>query len=126
LGCLAMGGRLGILTLVDLHEAVRARGRPHFGKIQLADHLPHAPGVYLFRDRDGRVLYVGKSKDLRARVKSYFYGDERKKIDDLLAQTTQIEGRTCASELEALVVEARLIRSYEPNENPRGQTVRKD
>jgi DNA polymerase III epsilon subunit family exonuclease len=87
-GLLELGGRLGILTLGDLHEAVRARGRPHYGKIRLADHLPHAPGVYLFRGRDGRVLYVGKSKDLRARVKSYFYGDERKKIDDLLAETT--------------------------------------
>ena len=91
-GLLDLGGRLGILTLGDLHEAVRARGRPHFGKIRLADHLPHAPGVYLFRGRDGRVLYVGKSKDLRARVKSYFYGDERKKIDDLLAETTSIDG----------------------------------
>ena len=75
----------------------------HFGKIGLADHLPHAPGVYLFRGRDGRVLYVGKSKDLRARVKSYFYGDERKKIDDLLARDHVDRRRECASELEALV-----------------------
>ena len=59
-GLLDLAGRLGILTLGDLHEAVRARGRPHFGKIRLADHLPHAPGVYLFRGRDGRVLYVGQ------------------------------------------------------------------
>ena len=94
-GLLDLGGRLGILTLGDLHEAVRARGRPNFGKIQLADHLPHAPGVYLFRARDGHVLYVGKSKDLRARVKSYFYGDERKKIDDL-SQTTSIDGDRAA------------------------------
>ena len=124
-GLLDLGGRLGILTLGDLHEAVRARGRPHFGKIRLADHLPHAPGVYLFRGRDGGVLYVGKSKDLRARVKSYFYGDERKKIEDLLAQTTSIDGETCGSELEALVVEARLIRAYEPKYNRRGKTWRR-
>ena len=124
-GLLDLGGRLGILTLGDLHEAVRARGRPHFGKIQLADHLPHAPGVYLFRARDGRVLYVGKSKDLRARVKSYFYGDERKKVDDLLSQTTSIDGEPCSSELEALVVEARLIRRYEPKYNRRGKTWRR-
>ena len=124
-GLLDLAGRLGILTLGDLHEAVRARGRPHFGKIRLADHLPHAPGVYLFRARDGRVLYVGKSKDLRARVKSYFYGDERKKIDDLLAQTTSIDGIACASEVEALVAEARLIRRHEPKYNRRGTTWRK-
>ena len=91
----------------------------------MADHLPHAPGVYLFRGRDGGVLYVGKSKDLRARVKSYFYGDERKKIEDLLAQTTSIDGETCGSELEALVTEARLIRAYEPKYNRRGKTWRR-
>jgi DNA polymerase-3 subunit epsilon len=124
-GLLDLGGRLGILTLGDLHEAVRARGRPNFGKIRLADHLPHAPGVYLFRGRDGRVLYVGKSKDLRARVKSYFYGDERKKIDDLLAETASVDGVACASELEALVVEARLIRDHEPKYNRRGKTWRR-
>jgi DNA polymerase-3 subunit epsilon len=59
-GLLDLSGRLGIATLGDLHEACRARGRPHYGKIRLADHLPRAPGVYLFRGRDGRVLYVGQ------------------------------------------------------------------
>ena len=124
-GLLDLGGRLGILTLGDLHEAVRARGRPHYGKIRLADHLPHAPGVYLFRGRDGQILYVGKSKDLRGRVKSYFYGDPRKKIDDLLAETTGVDGIPCASELEAFVVEARLIRQHEPKYNRRGKTWRR-
>lgn len=124
-GLLELGGRLGILTLGDLHEAVRARGRPHYGKIRLADHLPHAPGVYLFCGRDGGVLYVGKSKDLRGRVKSYFYGDERKKIDDLLAETAGVDGIPCASELEALVVEARSIRQHEPKYNRRGRTWRR-
>ncbi|MGZ4108844.1 MAG: exonuclease domain-containing protein, partial [Actinomycetota bacterium] len=83
-GLLDLGGRLGILTLGDLYLAVTARGRPNYGKIRLADDLPTAPGVYLFKGRDGRVLYVGKSKNLRSRVKRYFYGDERKQIDDLL------------------------------------------
>jgi len=123
-GLLELGGRLGILTLGDLHTAVRARGRPNFGKIRLADTLPHAAGVYLFKGRDGRVLYVGKSKDLRARVKSYFYGDSRKKIEDLLTETSTVEGVACPSELEALVLEARLIRSYEPKYNRRGKTWR--
>ena len=49
--------------------------------------------MYLFRGRDGRVLYVGKSKDLRARVKSYFYGDARKKVADLLAEVDGGRGR---------------------------------
>ena len=124
-GLLDLAGRLGIVTLGELHGAVRARGRPNFGKIQLADRLPNAPGVYLFRGRDGRVLYVGKSKDLRTRVKSYFYGDGRKKIEDLLAETVAVEGVICGSELESLILEARLIRVHEPKYNRRGRTWRR-
>jgi DNA polymerase III subunit epsilon len=124
-GLLELGGRLGIVTLGDLHEAVRARGRPNFGKIRLADALPHAPGVYRFLGRDGAVLYVGKSKDLRSRVKSYFYGDARKRIEDLLAATVSVDGEPCGSELEALVVEARRIRQHEPRFNRRGRGWRR-
>ncbi|MGZ8603097.1 MAG: DEDD exonuclease domain-containing protein [Actinomycetota bacterium] len=124
-GLLDLGGRLGILTMGDLAEAVRARGRPNFGKIALADTLPHAPGVYLFKGRDGRVLYVGKANDLRSRVKSYFYGDERKRIVNLLDEVRSVEGIRCGGELEALVVEARLIRRHEPKYNRRGKTWRR-
>jgi len=122
---LEAGGRLGILTLGDLHEAVRARSRPHFAKIRLTDHLPHAPGVYLFRGKDGRVLYVGKATDLRSRVKSYFYGDSRKKIEDLLAETAAVEAIPCGTELRALVLESRLIASEGPKYNRRGKTWRR-
>jgi DNA polymerase III subunit epsilon len=124
-GLLALGGRLGIRTLGDLHEVVRARGKPNFGKIRLADTLPHAPGVYVFRGRAGQVLYVGKSTDLRARVKSYFYGDERKKVTRLLEEIQTVEGVVCEGELEALVVEARMIRTHEPPYNQRGKAWRK-
>jgi DNA polymerase-3 subunit epsilon len=125
-GLIDLGGRLGILTLGDLREAVRARGRPHFGKIRLADALPHAAGVYRFVGRDDRVLYVGKARDLRARVKSYFYGDERKKVENLLGEVRRVEGEeTPGGELEALVLEARLIRQHEPKYNRRGKTWRR-
>lgn len=53
-GLLEHAGRLGISTLGELHGAVRARGRPNFGKIRLADALPRSAGVYLFRARMGR------------------------------------------------------------------------
>ncbi len=125
LGLLQLGGRLGILTLGDLHQAVRARGRPHFGKIRLADHLPRSPGVYVFTGRDGRVLYVGKSKDIRGRVKNYFYGDARKHVQDLLAEAVAVEGIRCEFELQALVVEARMIRAHQPKHNRRGKTWRR-
>lgn len=124
-GLLDLGGRLGILTLGDLHAAVRARGRPNFGKIRLAEHLPRTAGVYLFKARDGRVLYVGKSRDIRNRVKSYFYGDPRKRVADLLTETAAVEGVPSGSELEALVVEARLIRAHRPKYNRRGKTWRR-
>ncbi len=124
-GLLEFGERLGISTLGELHGAVRARGRPNFGKIRLADHLPEAPGVYLFRGRDGRVLYVGKSTRLRSRVKSYFYGDTRKKVENLLAEAVSVDGIACGSELESLVLEARMIREHEPKYNRRGKTWRR-
>jgi DNA polymerase-3 subunit epsilon len=129
-GLLDLGGRLGILTLTDLHEAVRARGRPHFRKIRLADNLPQMPGVYLFRREPtpagpGEVLYVGKSKDIRSRVRSYFYGDDRRKIDALLAETGAVDAIPCATEIEALVVEARMIRRHQPRYNRRGKAWRR-
>ncbi|MEX1047875.1 MAG: DEDD exonuclease domain-containing protein [Actinomycetota bacterium] len=124
-GLLELGGRLGISTLADLRQAVRARGRPHFAKIRLTDHLPRAPGVYIFRSKDQRVLYVGKAKDLRSRVKAYFYGDGRKKVEDLLSELATVEGIQCHTELEALVLEARLVRQYEPKYNRRGKTWRR-
>src|SRR4029078_7905682 len=92
-----------------LHTGGRARARPNFAKIALAEELPRAPGVYVFRDRNEQILYVGKAKDLRARVKSYFYGDERKKVQDLVASVARIEAVPADGELHALVLEIRLI-----------------
>lgn len=129
-GLLDLGGRLGILTLTDLREAVRARGRRHLGKVRLADGLPSVPGVYVFRRPPtdagpGEVLYVGKSKDIRARVRSYFYGDDRRRIDTMLAEAGAVEPHPCGSEVEALVLEARLIRRHAPRYNRRGKAWRR-
>lgn len=122
---LELGGRLGILTLGDLHGAVRARGRPRFHEVRMADALPRSAGVYLFRGREGRVLYVGKARDLRERVKRYSYGDDRRRVEYLLAEARAVEGLPCASELEALALEARLIREHEPPYNRRGRAWRR-
>jgi len=124
-GLLDLSGRLGIYTLGDLHEACLARGRPNFGKIALAEALPSAPGVYRFLARDGRVLYVGKSKNVRARVRSYFYGDERKKIQGMLDEVASVDAVfTPGGEAEALVLEARLIARHEPPYNRHGKRWR--
>ena len=123
-GLLAFGARLGIETIGDVHEACSARGRPNFGKIRLADGLPAGPGVYRVLAGDGRVLYVGKSMDVRARVRSYFYGDERKRVQDMLDEVATVDVVPASSEPEALVVEARLIAEHEPPYNRRGKRWR--
>lgn len=120
-----LSGRLGILTLGDLHNAVRARGQPNFHKIAMTDDLPKSAGVYLFRGSDDSILYVGKSTNIRQRVKTYFYGDGRKKVQDLLGEVERVEAIPCANELEALVTEARLICRHEPKYNRRGKTWRR-
>jgi DNA polymerase-3 subunit epsilon len=122
IGLLDLGERLGIRTLGELHHACSARGRPNFGKIALADALPTGTGVYVFRARDGRVLYVGKSRAIRSRVKAYFYGDERKRISDMLDEVASIDGLpTPGGEAEALALEARMIATHEPPYNRQGK-----
>ncbi|MBX6342076.1 MAG: UvrB/UvrC motif-containing protein, partial [Thermomicrobiaceae bacterium] len=81
--------------------------------------IPRAPGVYLMRDAHDRVIYVGKAKNLRARVSSYYsqpLGYTRK-MDGLLESIARIETVETGSELEALLLEAQLIRRYRPQYN---------
>jgi DNA polymerase-3 subunit epsilon len=113
----------GVLTLEDLLEFPTGRGSPTFKKVHLADALPHAPGVYLFRDRAGRVLYVGKAKDLRTRVRSDFSGagDGRAKVADLLRELASIDHIPCATDFEASIREVRLIQRLRPRYNRRSR-----
>ena len=70
-------GGLGVHTLEELQTFIaRGSSTAQRRKRHLAEALPHAPGVYLFRDERGRVLYVGTSRDLRTRVRSYFTASE--------------------------------------------------
>ncbi|HEX6678125.1 MAG TPA: DEDD exonuclease domain-containing protein [Actinomycetes bacterium] len=118
---LERAGSYGVLALEDLIEFPSARADASFKKVHLADRLPHAPGVYLFRDAAGRVLYVGKAKDLRTRVRSYFSGDSRAKIADLLRELATVDHLRCATEFEASVREVRLIQRHRPRYNRRGR-----
>src|SRR5262249_24405611 len=79
--------------------------------------LPRRPGVYLFRDRAGRVLYVGKATNLRARVRSYFSTEDRRKVPQLLRETERIEHRVCRGPFEAAIRELRLIQRLAPRFN---------
>lgn len=82
--------------------------------------LPTSPGVYLFKDRAGEVIYVGKAKNLRARVRQYARGgDGRVQITFLLSQLTDVEVLLTNSEKEALLLENTLIKQYWPRYNIR-------
>ncbi len=82
--------------------------------------LPTSPGVYLFKSTDGEVIYVGKAKSLRARVRQYVRGgDGRAQIPFLLAQLADVEILVTSSEKEALLLEDTLIKQYRPRYNIR-------
>ena len=115
---------LGVLGLDDLLALPTIAGHPQLGKLRLTDNLPRKPGVYLFRDRGGRTLYVGKATNLRSRVRSYFSGEQRRKIGQLLRETHRIDHVVCASPLEAAVLEVRLIHRFEPRFNRQSKTWR--
>ncbi|HET9662163.1 MAG TPA: exonuclease domain-containing protein, partial [Thermomicrobiales bacterium] len=81
--------------------------------------IPSKPGVYLMLDANKRVIYVGKAKDLRDRVGSYYsqpLGYTRK-MDGLLESIAEIDVRVVGSELDALMLEAQLIKRYQPRYN---------
>ncbi|MFP5377689.1 MAG: DEDD exonuclease domain-containing protein [Acidimicrobiia bacterium] len=118
---LERAGRLGVLALDDLLELPTVRGHPMVAKLGLVAGLPRAPGVYLFRDAGGRVLYVGKAVDLRRRVRSYFSGDGRRKVGQLLRETAAVDHVVCRGDLEASVLEVRLIADLRPRFNRRGK-----
>ena len=82
-------------------------------------HLPKSSGVYIFKDSGGEVLYVGKAKNIRSRVASYFTrsGDGRPKIAELRQRVEQIDFIATESETEALVLEANLIKRNRPRFN---------
>ena len=91
-------------------------------KRHLAEGLPASCGVYYFLDGGGGVLYVGKAKNLRARVRTYFNGgDGRRKVRRLVEEVAAVRFRTTGTELEALLLEAREIRRLSPRYNTAGR-----
>jgi excinuclease ABC subunit C len=83
-----------------------------------ADALPQAPGVYLFKDPKGGILYVGKAKDLRKRVRTYFQGREQDmKTSVMLSKVRQVDHIATQTEKEALILEDTLIKEHHPRYN---------
>jgi DNA polymerase-3 subunit epsilon len=111
----------GVTTLDDLLSITASRIDGTFSKISLCESLPSASGIYRFVGGAGQTLYVGKATDLRTRVRSYFYGDPRRKVRDLLRQTDSISFERYETMLEAEVAEARAIAAELPPHNSAGK-----
>lgn len=91
--------------------------------VERLKELPKGPGVYLFRDTNNVVLYVGKATSLRDRVRQYFSGHDTRgeRIERLVKQSTDVETIQTDSVLEALILEAELIRTHKPKYNIDGK-----
>jgi excinuclease ABC subunit C len=81
--------------------------------------LPDEPGVYLFRDRRGKVVYVGKAKSIRKRVASHFSNPSTRGGDGLVAKIDHVEALVVQTEAEALLAEQNFIKQYKPQFNIR-------
>lgn len=79
--------------------------------------LPAKPGCYLMKDKHGTVIYVGKSKMLRNRVRSYFIGAHDEKTQRLVMEIVDFEYIVTSSEIDALILEMNLIKKYDPKYN---------
>ena len=119
---LARLGSYRVFTLGDALEFVKAVSPEQRRKRHLADGLPAVPGVYIFRGRDDRPLYVGTSGNIAARVRSYFTAAEKRaRISEMLAAAERVEAVECAHALEAEVRELRLIAAHAPPYNRRSK-----
>jgi DNA polymerase III subunit epsilon len=115
-------GPLGVQTLEELHTFSSRVSPAQRKKRHLAEQLPHAPGVYLFRDDRERVLYVGTSRDIRTRVRTYFTASEtRSRMGEMVGLAESVVGIECATTLEAEVRELRLIKEHKPRYNRRSR-----
>lgn len=110
----------GARTVADLGALAATRTRRLLDKRHLAFGAPSRPGVYSFLGRNGEVLYVGRARDLRARLRSYFRSDrQRPAVEAALGAAQRIDWRVTGSELEAALAELRLIRELRPPGNTR-------
>lgn len=121
-GLLGRLGSMGVTHLEDLATAADPVPPDVRRKRTLADDLPEAPGVYLFRGPNDEVLYVGTSTNIRKRVRSYFTAAEkRRRITEMVRIAQAVTPVVCATPLEAAVRELRLIVEHAPRYNRRSK-----
>ncbi len=121
-GLIERVGSLGVHSLEELLDYTAQVSPARRRKRHLADGLPDAPGVYLFKDGQGRVLYVGTSVSIRTRVRSYFTASEhRRRMGEMVRIAESVSPVVCATTLEAEVRELRLIAQHKPRYNRRSR-----
>ena len=115
-------GNLGVVTLEELSTFSSRVSSAQRRKRHLAEGLPSAPGVYLFKDSQGHVLYVGTSQDIRRRVRTYFTASEqRTRMAEMVGVAASVTPLVCETTLEAQVRELRLIARHKPRYNRRSR-----
>ncbi len=115
-------GNLGVHTLEELLTYSKRVSPQQRRKRVLADDLPSAPGVYVFKDSRGEVLYVGTSVDIRKRVRSYFTESEKRtRMREMVQLAHEVTPVVCQTALEAQVRELRLIAEHKPRFNRRSR-----
>jgi len=120
LALIGLAQERGARTVADLVKLAATRTRRVYDKRHLVHGAPPRPGVYRFLDAHGQLLYVGRARDLRARLRSYFRSDrQRPAVEAALAAVERIEWRVLGSELEAALEELRVIRELRPPANAR-------
>ncbi len=121
-GLIGRLGSLGVQSLPELRSFTAQVSDAQRRKRHLADAMPSAPGVYIFRDAQGRPLYVGTSRNLRARVRQYFVASEtRSRMGEMIGLAERVDPIECAHALEAQVRELRLIALHKPRYNKRSK-----
>jgi DNA polymerase-3 subunit epsilon len=121
-GLIARLGNLGVHSLPELRAFTSQVTEAQRRKRHLADGLPTGPGVYIFRDGRGRPLYVGTSRNIRARVRQYFVSSEtRSRMGEMVGIAERVDPIPCAHALEAQVRELRLIAAHKPRYNRRSK-----
>ena len=121
-GLIARLGNLGVQSLPELRAFTAQVTEAQRRKRHLADGLPTGPGVYIFRDGQGRPLYVGTSRSIRTRVRQYFVSSEtRSRMGEMVGIAERVDPIECAHALEAHVRELRLIAAHKPRYNRRSK-----
>jgi len=121
-GLIGRVGSLGVQTVEDLFDFSHRLTQAQQSKRHLLEGLPKGPGLYIFKGPDGEALYVGVSKNIASRVRSYFSSNEaRSRVLEMIAIAESIETIPCPTVTEAEIREIRMINSIKPRYNRRSK-----